>query len=142
MAEYTGDLTAWAADFDTSFNAEDPASGAWSNERYAAHTGRHVSPAVMCRTLRRRLGLAAGAAAAAQHHAPGLAETLGFSAFVTWATGSRDTVGAAAGVAAATADSGASAEASWDGAACTETVVATARPEKADQGQAISPLSQ
>jgi transposase len=26
-------------------------------ERYAARTGRHVSPAVMCRTLRQRLGL-------------------------------------------------------------------------------------
>ena len=43
--ELSADLTAWAADFDTSFNAADPASGAWSDERYAAHTaeGRRLA---------------------------------------------------------------------------------------------------
>jgi hypothetical protein len=43
--ELSADLNAWAADFDTSFNADDPAAGVWSDERYAAHTaeGRRLA---------------------------------------------------------------------------------------------------
>ena len=62
------------------------------------------------------------------------------SAGLTWATGSRETVGAASGVAAATADSGASAVASWAGEACTEMVVARARPEKAATAATVRAL--
>ena len=43
--ELTADLNAWAAAYDTSFNADDPASGVWSDERYAAHAaeGRRLA---------------------------------------------------------------------------------------------------
>jgi hypothetical protein len=43
--ELTADLNAWAADYDTSFNANDPARGVWSEERYAAHAaeGRRLA---------------------------------------------------------------------------------------------------
>ena len=43
--ELSADLNAWAADYDTSFNADDPASGVWSDERYAAHAaeGRRLA---------------------------------------------------------------------------------------------------
>ncbi|ALU40869.1 hypothetical protein AS188_15210 [Kocuria flava] len=63
-----------------------------------------------------------------------------FSALVTWATGSRETAGAADGDAAARAVSGASAVPSWAGAACTDTVVARARPEKAATAATVRAL--
>ena len=35
--ELAADLNAWAADYDTSFNADDPASSLWSEEQHQAH---------------------------------------------------------------------------------------------------------